>query len=236
MSDHYTNEPTALVLNYAESISTGSRGLEKASDCIPFYDLLQHRIEDGRGPTGGSPGSLTVIAAYGYPAYSVATTATSGWFGRKVYCWYKDRDGKSLGDAVESAVYPQHAVHCCRRPQAIYLEAKYKLSHCLTLPAGEKSAWLLLTELVEYNKVLGVEYFYIYVEDIDNYSQKVLRSYVESDDAEVIRFPTNNTVDFHFVAMQECLYRSRQHSRWVAFGDINDRFTMRGRAILLDVV
>ncbi|VDL80374.1 unnamed protein product [Nippostrongylus brasiliensis] len=116
------------------------------------------------------------------------------------------------------------------------IEAKYKLSHCLTLPAGEKAVWLLLAELVEYYKVLGVEYFYIYVEDIDDYSQKVLKSYVESDDAEVIRFPTDNDVDFQFVAMQECLYRSRQHSRWVEFGDINDRFAMHGRAILLDVV
>ncbi|WKY05176.1 hypothetical protein Q1695_005865 [Nippostrongylus brasiliensis] len=176
---------------------------------------------------------------------------------RKVYCWYKDRDGKSLGDPVESAVFPEHAVHCCKRPQAIYLgiseeeippisyvpitdrtaeEAKYKLSHCLTLPAGERAVWLLLAELVEYYKVLGVEYFYIYVEDIDNYSQKVLKSYVESDDAEVIRFPTDNNVDFHFAAMQECLYRSRQHSRWVAFGDINDRIITRYRSILLDVV
>ncbi|WKY05173.1 hypothetical protein Q1695_005863 [Nippostrongylus brasiliensis] len=163
----------------------------------------------------------------------------------------------SLGDQAESAVYPEYAVHCCKRPQAIYLgiseeeippisyvpitdrtakEAKYKLSHCLTLPAGERAVWLLLAELVEYYKVLGVEYFYIYVEDIDDYSQKVLKSYVESNDAEVIRFPTDNDVDFQFVAMQECLYRSRQHSRWVAFGDINDRFSMRGRAILLDVV
>ncbi|WKY05177.1 hypothetical protein Q1695_005865 [Nippostrongylus brasiliensis] len=232
-------------------------GLEKASECISFHNLLQYRIENERGGTNGRPSSLTPIAAYGYPSYSVVTTATSGWFGRKVYCWYKDRDGKSLGDPVESAVFPEHAVHCCKRPQAIYLgiseeeippisyvpitdrtaeEAKYKLSHCLTLPAGERAVWLLLAELVEYYKVLGVEYFYIYVEDIDNYSQKVLKSYVESDDAEVIRFPTDNNVDFHFAAMQECLYRSRQHSRWVAFGDINDRIITRYRSILLDVV
>ncbi|WKY05172.1 hypothetical protein Q1695_005863 [Nippostrongylus brasiliensis] len=235
--------------------TAGNRGLEKASDCIPFYDLLQYGIEDGRGRTDDRPSSLFAIAAYGYPTYSVVTTATSGC--RKVYCWYKDRDGMSLGDQAESAVYPEYAVHCCKRPQAIYLgiseeeippisyvpitdrtakEAKYKLSHCLTLPAGERAVWLLLAELVEYYKVLGVEYFYIYVEDIDDYSQKVLKSYVESNDAEVIRFPTDNDVDFQFVAMQECLYRSRQHSRWVAFGDINDRFSMRGRAILLDVV
>ncbi|WKY05165.1 hypothetical protein Q1695_005859 [Nippostrongylus brasiliensis] len=244
-----------------QPISAGAnaenRSLEKASDCIPFYNLLQHSVDGRKGHTDGRRGNLTVIAAYGYPTYSVVTTAASGWFGGKVYCWYKERDGKSLGDPVESAVYPEHAVHCCKRPQAIYLgiseeeippisyvpiidrtveEAKYKLSHCLTLPAGEKSVWLLLAELVEYYKTLGVEYFYLYVEEIDDYSQKVLKSYVESDDAEVIRFPTDNDVDFQFVAMQECLYRSRQHSRWVAFGDINDRFAMHGRAILLDVV
>ncbi|WKY07326.1 hypothetical protein Q1695_007066 [Nippostrongylus brasiliensis] len=254
---NYETYNAPIADGFIRSLPAENRSLEKASDCIPFYNLLQYRIEDGRGPTDGSQGSLTVIAAYGHPTYTVVTTATSGWFSRKVYCWYKDRDGKSLGDPVESAVYPEHAVHCCRRPQAIYLgisegeippisyvpitdrtakEAKYKLSHCVTLPAGEKSVWLLLAELVEYYKVLGVEYFYIYVEDIDDYSQKVLKSYVESDDAEVIRFPTDNTVDFHFVAMQECLYRSRQHSRWVAFGDINDRFSMRNRAILLDIV
>lgn len=52
-------------------------------------------------------------------------------------------------------------------------EPKFGLSVCLSPIFGEQSSWLLLTELIEHYKLYGVQHFYLYVQAIDEYSEKV---------------------------------------------------------------
>ncbi|KIH57791.1 hypothetical protein ANCDUO_12014 [Ancylostoma duodenale] len=53
---------------------------------------------------------------------------------------------------------------------------------------GNERKWLLLAELIEHNKLQGVEYFYLYVKDMDYYTSKLIKHYVRSGLAEVIHF------------------------------------------------
>ncbi|WKY05168.1 hypothetical protein Q1695_005860 [Nippostrongylus brasiliensis] len=46
--------------------------------------------------------------------------------------------------------------------------------------------WLLLREFVEHYKLVGVEYFYVYVKCIDEYSKRVLDDYVRTGKIETI--------------------------------------------------
>ncbi|WKY07322.1 hypothetical protein Q1695_007063 [Nippostrongylus brasiliensis] len=50
---------------------------------------------------------------------------------------------------------------------------KYRLSHCLSPLYGNGTKWLLFAEFLEHYKLMGVEHFYVYVKDIDDYSKLV---------------------------------------------------------------
>ncbi|EPB74315.1 hypothetical protein ANCCEY_06588 [Ancylostoma ceylanicum] len=65
---------------------------------------------------------------------------------------------------------------------------KYILSLCLAPIYGNRTKWLLLAETVEHYRLQGVEHFYFYVKDIDDYSLKLLQYYVRNGEAEVVFF------------------------------------------------
>ncbi|WKY03701.1 hypothetical protein Q1695_005007 [Nippostrongylus brasiliensis] len=52
-------------------------------------------------------------------------------------------------------------------------EPIYELSICLAALRDGISYWLMLAELIEHHKLVGVQHFYIYVKDIDEYSDEV---------------------------------------------------------------
>ncbi|KIH48161.1 hypothetical protein ANCDUO_21773, partial [Ancylostoma duodenale] len=52
------------------------------------------------------------------------------------------------------------------------VNSKYTLTFCLAPVYGKGSNWLLLAELVEHYKLQGVEHFYFYFKDIDEYSRE----------------------------------------------------------------
>ncbi|RCN48263.1 hypothetical protein ANCCAN_05678 [Ancylostoma caninum] len=132
-----------------------------------------------------------------------------------MYCRYFDVTQREIEPAVESFVFPDYAVHCCSRDNAKYMSVtedlndsaveyvsvvdrrhkhpKFFLSLCLSPMYGNERKWLLLAELVEHNKLEGVEYFYLYVKDMDDYTNK------------------------------DCLQRSRGHSKYVIFQDLDER-------------
>ncbi|VDM65279.1 unnamed protein product, partial [Strongylus vulgaris] len=137
---------------------------------------------------------------------SIKSAKASPVFRRSVYCRYFDKNWYELVPPVRSIVFPEFGVHCCRHPEAKYmsisvniddvvnfttrlyflelqlmpgLEPQYELSLCLAPLYDNETKWLLLAELFEHYKLQGVEHFYLYVKDIDNYSRKVLTIYAK---------------------------------------------------------
>ncbi|KAK6747723.1 hypothetical protein RB195_000738 [Necator americanus] len=121
----------------------------------------------------------------------------------------------------------------------ISAKPQYTLSLCLAALYGNQSKWLLLAELVEHYKLQGVEHFYFYIKDIDQYSQKLVNDYVENGEAEVVYFRQEEDrlpEDWQHVSVQDCLQRSRHHSRYSIFGDLDERIIPLGKIRLVDYV
>ncbi|KAK6747722.1 hypothetical protein RB195_000738 [Necator americanus] len=234
---------------------------ENISTCVPFYELMRHHVAINTGNQFFKRNRLSVVAAYAYPNYSVVTIEADGWYGEKVYCRYFDRHMKELTEPVASIVFPEFAVHCCRHLRAEYMtvseekeqaitvaariidrisaKPQYTLSLCLAALYGNQSKWLLLAELVEHYKLQGVEHFYFYIKDIDQYSQKLVNDYVENGEAEVVYFRQEEDrlpEDWQHVSVQDCLQRSRHHSRYSIFGDLDERIIPLGKIRLVDYV
>ncbi|VDM82775.1 unnamed protein product, partial [Strongylus vulgaris] len=86
----------------------------------------------------------------------------------------------------------------------------------------------MLAEAIEHYKLQGVDHFYLYVKDKDDYSYKLIESYEQSGEVEVINLRT--TLDrpgeeWQFVGIQDCLQRSRHHSKYAIFSDLDERIT-----------
>ncbi|VDL74069.1 unnamed protein product [Nippostrongylus brasiliensis] len=166
-----------------------------------------------------------MIAAYAFPDYSVITFETKYWKSEKVYCWYLDEQKRQIGPPLETRVRPVYTAYCCKRLGAHYMSIstsgtlpinnsvaivdrtknapKYRLSHCLSPLYGNGTKWLLFTEFVEHYKLVGVEYFYVYVKNIDGYSKRVLDDYVRTGGIETIFLRTNDRLgyDYQFAAV-----------------------------------
>ncbi|KAJ1358291.1 hypothetical protein KIN20_016689 [Parelaphostrongylus tenuis] len=106
--------------------------------------------------------------------------------------------------------------------------ATYYFSACLAPLYGAELKWLILSEFLEHHKIQGVEYFYIYLNEIDEYSRILLDDYVRSGEAEVVilRDPYERDSElWQLPQLQECLIRARGHSNWVAMIDLDGRLT-----------
>ncbi|VDL69564.1 unnamed protein product [Nippostrongylus brasiliensis] len=201
---------------------------EKINACLPFYELLDihAKIIDDRYTEYN--GSISLIAAYAFPDYSVITFETKDWKGQKVYCWYLDEEKRLVGLPVETRVEPHYTAY----------SPKYQLSHCLSPLHGNGPKWLLFTEFVEHYKLIGVEYFYVYVKDIDEYSARVLNDYVKTGEIETTFLRTNDRPGGTYLhaTIQDCIHRSRHHSRYVIIGDLDERIVLSGTGTLTDYV
>ncbi|VDN21341.1 unnamed protein product [Cylicostephanus goldi] len=198
--------------------------------------------------------NLTLVAAYAFQSYSVVIIEANGWYGQKVYCHYYDINWNKLDSPVESMVFPEFAVHCCRHPRAFYMAISKnkdeKLSlrvpvidrtvdMCLAPLYGNESKWLLFAELIEHYKLQGVQHFYIYVKDIDDYSRLLIDDYEKSGEIEVIYFKKEQdrpAMDWQIVGVMDCLQRSRHHSRYAIFTDLDERIMALGNQTLVDYI
>ncbi|WKY03703.1 hypothetical protein Q1695_005009 [Nippostrongylus brasiliensis] len=164
------------------------------NSCIPFYDLIEKNVREGVGNRSTTLTSQTLVAAYAFRDYSVVTNDLEGAYGKRKFCRYLDINFNEIGKPVESFIFPDFVVFCCRNPEAVYMsitddtdsgfedtvrildrtieEPIYELSICLGTLRDGTSYWLMLAELIEHHKLVGVQHFYIYVKDIDEYSEK----------------------------------------------------------------
>ncbi|VDL80376.1 unnamed protein product [Nippostrongylus brasiliensis] len=115
---------------------------------------------------------------------------------------------------------------------------KYQLSHCLSPLHGNGPKWLLFTEFVEHYKLIGVEHFYVYVKDIDEYSARVLNDYVRTGEIETTFLRTNDRPGGLYLraTIRDCIHRSRHHSRYVIIGDLDERIVLSGTETLTGYV
>ncbi|KAK6734749.1 hypothetical protein RB195_018130 [Necator americanus] len=231
------------------------------NSCVPFYNLIQKHVMSGTGKRNWPKTSLSLVSAYAYPDYSVVTIEADGYFGQKVYCRYFDKNWVELEASVESVVFPNFIIHCCRYQSAAYMgiteskdaeinftvpvldrtidNPKYILSLCLAPIYGNESKWLLLAELIEHYKLQGVEHFYIYIKDIDNYSRKLLDDYVKSGEVELVFFKEGQDrpgKEWQLVGVEDCVQRSRHHSRYSIFADLDERILALGNFTLAEYV
>ncbi|EPB70576.1 hypothetical protein ANCCEY_10331 [Ancylostoma ceylanicum] len=78
----------------------------------------------------------------------------------------------------------------------------------------------------------GVDHFYIYVKDMDDYTFKLIEHYEKSGIAEVIFFRIYSDrvgTEWQLVGIEDCLQRSRHHSRYAIFHDLDERIVPTGK-------
>uniref|UniRef100_A0A0K0DMN6 Glycosyltransferase family 92 protein n=1 Tax=Angiostrongylus cantonensis TaxID=6313 RepID=A0A0K0DMN6_ANGCA len=162
-----------------------------------------------------------------------------------IHCRYFNHRWKEITPAYRTVVFPEFTAPCARREGAKYISLTdrhfgsyefsvpitdrtnqvptYYFSACLAPLYGAEPKWLLLAEFIEHHKIQGVKYFYVYVNELDEYNRTLLDDYVRSGEAEVIILRERFTKDER--QWQECLTRARGHSRWVAMIDLDERLT-----------
>ncbi|EYC29169.1 hypothetical protein Y032_0006g2822 [Ancylostoma ceylanicum] len=220
--------------------------------CVPNQSFFLEVMRSQTGKHSLQQTPLKIVAAYDYSNYLVVTTEAIGWFGKRVFCRYLDRNRRELGSAMPSTMFPDSVVYCCNRSGAYYMAvtegaknpydeaslvidrridaSKYFLSICLAPLYGSKTKWLLLAELFEHYKLQGVEHFYVYIIEMDRYSKKLIDYYVRSGEVEVILLENkhvNNVIATQIIGVTECLQRSRHHSRYALFVDLDERVMPR---------
>ncbi|RCN37592.1 hypothetical protein ANCCAN_16500, partial [Ancylostoma caninum] len=180
-------------------------------------------------------------------------------FGIPVVCRYFDNTFKELGPQISSVVFPDLAVHCCSRSNAAYMTVtlsptekvvkyikvtnrrarayKYNMSVCLSALYGSEPKWMYLVQLFEHYKLQDVTHFYVYIQEIDEYSHKLLLDYEDTGEAELIYFDREDrrpVRDWQFVAVQDCVGRSRHESEFVTLQDLDELFMPAGNKTLLE--
>ncbi|KAK6040925.1 hypothetical protein COOONC_21570 [Cooperia oncophora] len=91
---------------------------------------------------------------------------------------------------------------------------------------GSDTKFLLFAEYIEHYKLQGVQHFYIYVKDVDQYTDKLIKHYVKSGEAEVVYFREKQdrpSIEWHLVGTQDCIHRSRYHSNYTIYADLDER-------------
>ncbi|KHJ77879.1 hypothetical protein OESDEN_22501, partial [Oesophagostomum dentatum] len=191
---------------------------------------------------------VSLISAFEYDNYSVVTTEADGYYGKVVFCRYLDKEQKEIKPVTMSVVFPEFTVYCCKRQGAYFMsftesaydeiiemvpvtnrsenKLRYNLSMCVKPMYGLSTKFLLFAEFVEHYKLQGVQYFYIYAKDLDDYTRKILMHYVKRGEAELITFREEQdraSIEWHLVGTQDCIHRSKHHSRYVIFADLDER-------------
>ncbi|EYC40937.1 hypothetical protein Y032_0588g349, partial [Ancylostoma ceylanicum] len=200
----------ANLRNDSSTAQSHKQGPTNIRGCVPHYKVLRCYRNSRIGYRKRGAKELSLIASYDYGSYSVVTVQADGLYGRIMHCRYLDENRREIYPSVASFVFPEFAVHCCSRPNVYFMsvtespsssiteyvhvndrrkdEPKYFLSLCLAPLYGNRRKWLFLAELVEHYKMHGVDHFYIYVKDMDDYTFKLIEHYEKSGIAEVIFF------------------------------------------------
>ncbi|KAK6040472.1 hypothetical protein COOONC_22023 [Cooperia oncophora] len=210
-----------------------------------FYDDV---LRKGIGRRAGPKLNISLIAAFESNEQIEVTITSTGKYGDTVHCRYFNESKCELRPGMKSVVFPEFTVQCPRRDGAKYMslsdtfsgefefpvpitdrtrnEATHFFSVCLSPLYGTEPKWLLLAEFFEHYKLQGASHFFVYVINVDEYSNILLHDYVRTGEVELIYLHDRSTRTdnwWHIVQIQDCLIRSRGYSSWVAFVDLDER-------------
>ncbi len=100
-----------------------------------------------------------------------------------------------------------------------------KYEHFLSVFATFQQEAPYLKEWIEYNKLMGVNHFYLYNNNsTDNYLQ-ILQPYIDSNEVDLIERPSHrqaNLSSYRTEALRDAIARSRDETRWLAIIDVDD--------------
>ncbi|EYC29172.1 hypothetical protein Y032_0006g2824 [Ancylostoma ceylanicum] len=229
--------------------------------CVPHHELLEEQMKRQTGKAALNRTAMSLLAAYNYGRYAIVTVEAQGWYGREVYCRYLDANLRETEPAIRTVVFPEFIVYCCGLERAAHMSItqtvdeavvltapvmqnqerhyKYDVSLCLAPIYGKNSVWLLLAEMIEYYKLQGIEHFFLYVKDMEAYSKRLLDDYVNSGDAEVVYFKSHDNRNdklWQLVGVEDCLYKNRNFSRFLLFGDLDERLTPVGNITVAEFI
>ncbi|VDL73615.1 unnamed protein product [Nippostrongylus brasiliensis] len=158
---------------------------------------MEKHMKEGRGKRNQPKRSISLIGSYAFPDHIVVTTDADGRYGNTIYCRYLDKHMKEIKPAVKSVFFPEFTVYCCQRSRAEHMSItlteaeeirktvpisdrktdnpRFTLSMCVRHMYGMEPKFVLFAEFVEHYKLQGVQHFYIYVKDVDDYTNKKFR-------------------------------------------------------------
>ncbi|EPB67905.1 hypothetical protein ANCCEY_13006 [Ancylostoma ceylanicum] len=104
-------------------------------------------------------------------------------------------------------------------------------SVCMAPLWGNAPKWLMLIEFIEYYLLQGAEHFIIYKQHVDELTMTVLNKYVQEGIVDVVE--VNEATNClkrhrcrHEMQLQDCVFRSRDRSKWVAMVDLDERISV----------
>lgn len=107
------------------------------------------------------------------------------------------------------------------------LSTRVKLTACVPPMHSFYSNHEQVVEWVELNRVMGVQYFTFYINNISTAVERVLEHYVHEGLARVLdwKLPISEHEIHYFAqlaAINDCLYRSKLESEWTQFVDLDE--------------
>ncbi|WKY08491.1 hypothetical protein Q1695_007765 [Nippostrongylus brasiliensis] len=235
--------------------------IDNVKNCVPFYGWMEKHMKEGRGKRNQPKRPISLVGSYAFPDHIVVTTDADGRYGNTIYCRYLDKHMKEIKPAVKSVFFPEFTVYCCQRSRAEHMSItlteaeeirktvpisdrktdnpRFTLSMCVRHMYGMEPKFVLFAEFVEHYKLQGVQHFYIYVKDVDDYTNKLITHYVESGEAEVVYFKKEQdrpSVEWHLAGTQDCTYRSRHDSEYTIYADLDERILPADNTKLISYV
>ncbi|CAI2354902.1 unnamed protein product [Caenorhabditis sp. 36 PRJEB53466] len=202
--------------------------------------------------------SLSVLGAYVYPDHVSISIFAQYMVKQRLYCRYFDCKRREIaGSAWHGIVFPESVIHCPRRAGAEFVSVSrrladespapvrltfrvfekpvHELSACVAPLYGNEPKWLQIAEFIEHHKLEGVSYFYFHIGNVTDYDRRILDHYESQGEIEVKVIEDKYERPFYawqLLEIQDCHLRSKFHSKWTAFIDIDERISTSGRPFL----
>ncbi|CAI4232771.1 unnamed protein product [Auanema sp. JU1783] len=213
--------------------------------------LRSHMLEKSVIVKSASMDELHLFSAFALTTGEITVVIASyGFFTQRLHCRYFNKHKQEISSAIVSKVFPDFVINCPPNDMATHMSISinehdiisleniipirrrsntlHYFSVCLAPIFGDKEKWLLLVEFIEYYKLQGASFFYVYDYESDEYVQKILKYYESQNVIEIIKVET--TTDCmsrhrcrHEMQLQDCVARSREHSSWIALIDMDER-------------
>ncbi|CAD6194835.1 unnamed protein product [Caenorhabditis auriculariae] len=222
------------------------------TDRIPNHEIHEEWRQKGVSREGNLRANLSVLGAYVYSKYIAVTITSQNLYNTTVFCRYFDCHRKEIENPFKSVVFPESTVYCGRRAGAKFMSLTEKLedkpqppvpildrtqpepehffSICLAPLYGDEPKWMQIVEFIEHYKLQGADHFYVYLFEVNPNDRVILDDYVRTGEIDLIvlhdRFERPDWL-VHMVEVFDCLQRSKHHSKWSAFIDIDERMVMK---------